>query len=288
MLTIQAPAKINLTLEALNKRPDGYHNIRSIIQSVDLCDMLTFESSQRLIIESNLPEWSAEKSLILRTIQLVHKKCRMSPGIAIKLLKRIPMVAGLGGDSSNAAATLKGLNEIWQLNMSKEKLLGLAAELGSDVPFFLDGGTALMEGRGENITPLLKIPETWFVVMVPDIPRPANKTARLYAGLQANHYTDGQITEHFMWEIREGKPLRPELLFNTFENVAFEQYAGLGVYRDHILKIGAANVHLAGSGPALFSLVKNKAEGEELVAKLKSPHLDLHLVKTMVNMGNGE
>ncbi len=120
--------------------------------------------------------------------------------------------------------------------------------------------------------------------MIPDIPRPSRKTEQLYASLKSSHYTDGQITERFVKEIRNGKKLNPALLFNTFENVAFEQYSGLAVYRDHILKIGATNVHLAGSGPSLFTVVKSKAEGEELITRLKSQHLDLHLVKTLANM----
>jgi 4-diphosphocytidyl-2-C-methyl-D-erythritol kinase len=281
LLKINAPAKINLTLEVLGKRPDGYHNICSVVQTIDLCDVLKFQSGQRIIIESDSPGWSAEKSLILRTVELVHKECRVNQGIDIRVAKKIPMVAGLGGDSSDAAATLKGLNQVWNLGQSREKLQELAAKLGSDVPFFLDGGTALMEGRGEVITPLPPLPETWLVLIIPDLTRPAKKTARLYAGLQTNHYTDGQITERMVKEIRNGKQLKPDLLFNTFENVAFESYPGLGVYRDHILKIGATNVHLAGSGPALFSLVESKAEGEELMERLKGQGMKLVLTHTL-------
>jgi 4-diphosphocytidyl-2-C-methyl-D-erythritol kinase len=211
----------------------------------------------------------------------VHKECRVNQGIDISVAKRIPIVAGLGGDSSNAAATLKGLNQLWNLGLSREILLELAAKLGSDVPFFLDGGTALMEDRGERITPLPPLPETWLVLMIPDVPPPANKTAQLYTSLKDNHYTDGQITERLLKEIRDGEQLRPDLLFNTFENVAFESYPGLGVYRDHILKIWATNVHLAGSGPALFSLVKSKAEGEELMERVQGQGMQLVLTHTL-------
>ena len=281
MLTVNTPAKINLTLEVLGKRPDGYHDIRSIVQTVGLCDVLTFESDRWLIIESDSPEWSAEKSLIPQAVKLVCKECRVNPEINIKVEKRIPLVSGLGGDSSDAAATLKGLNEIWQLNLGKEKLLELAAKLGSDVPFFLHGGAVLMEGRGEIITPLSLLPETWLVIMIPDVPRPVNKTARLYAGLQANHFTDGRITERMLQSIGGSRTLPPELLFNTFENVAFEQYTGLKSYRNHILKTGANDIHLAGSGPALFSLVKNKAEGEELVERLQGQGMQTVLTCTL-------
>jgi 4-diphosphocytidyl-2-C-methyl-D-erythritol kinase len=288
LLTVTAPAKINLTLEVLGKRPDGYHNIRSVIQAVSLCDWLHFKLSRTTEFKCDLPEWEAGKSLVSRTVDLVHKTTGYNDGVTIEVEKRIPLVSGLGGDSSDAAATLKGLNKLCQLNLSAEKLYELAAQLGSDVPFFLNGGIALMEGRGEIITPLPPLPETWLVLMIPDIPRPPHKTEQLYAALRTNHYTDGQITERLTKEIRDGKKLNPAFLFNAFENVAFERYAELAVYRDHILKIGATNVHLAGSGPALFTVVQNKAEDKDFIKRLKSQHLDLHLVQTMVNIENRE
>jgi 4-diphosphocytidyl-2-C-methyl-D-erythritol kinase len=291
VLTVTALAKINLTLEVLGKRPDGYHSIRSVIQTVNLCDRLHFKLSRQTEFKcpsAEGPEWAAEKSLVSHTVDLVRKITGYSEGVTIEVEKRIPLVSGLGGDSSDAVATLKGLNKLWQLGLPAEKLHELATQLGSDVPFFLNGGTALMEGRGETITPLPPLAETWLILMIPAIPRPPRKTEQLYAALKTNHYTDGQITERLTKEIRNGKKLNPALLFNTFENVAFERYAELAVYRDHILKIGATNVHLAGSGPALFTVVNNKAEGEDIVKRLKSQHLDLHLVQTMVNMGNRE
>jgi 4-diphosphocytidyl-2-C-methyl-D-erythritol kinase len=288
LLTVDAPAKINLTLEVLGKRPDGYHNIRSVIQAVNLCDRLHFKLSRTIEFKCDLPEWAVEKSLVSRTVDLVRKTTGYKNGVTIEVEKRIPLVSGLGGDSSDAAATLKGLNKLWRLSLSEEKLYELATQLGSDVPFFLNGGIALMEGRGEIITPLPPLPETWLVLMIPDIPHPPHKTEQLYTALRTNHYTDGQITERLIKEIRNGRKLNPALLFNTFENVAFERYAELAVYRDHILKIGATNVHLAGSGPALFTVVQNKAEDKDFIKRLKSQHLDLHLVQTMVNIENRE
>lgn len=281
MLTVTAPAKINLTLEVLGKRSDGYHNIRSVIQTVNLCDGLHFKLSRTTEFKCDLPEWAAEKSLVSRTVDLVRKITGYTKGVTVEVEKRIPLVSGLGGDSSDAAATLKGLNQLCQLNLSMEKLYELATQLGSDVPFFLKGGTALIEGRGEIITPLLPLAETWLVLMIPDIPRPSRKTEQLYAALRTNHYTDGQITERLVKEIRNGKKLNPALLFNTFENVAFERYAELAVYRDHILKIGTTNVHLAGSGPALFTVVNNKEHGKELIERLKGQGMELFLTRTL-------
>ncbi len=203
--------------------------------------------------------------------------CRQ--GALIEVNKQIPMMAGLGGDSSDAAATLMGMNQLWGLGLSKEKLFEMAVQLGSDVPFFLYGGTALAEGRGEVITPLPALPPAWFVIILPAIPRVAGKTKQLYESLKPSHFTDGGITSRFIEELNAGRGLSPSLLFNTFENVAYDMFPGLDVFREHVRKIGAENLHLAGSGPALFAMMENKSAGEELFAQLKNP--EVRLVRTL-------
>ena len=279
MLTILAPAKLNLTLEVLSRRSDGYHEIRSVLQTISLCDRLTFRASQSVDIKSDRPEWSAEKSLVSRAVKLVREIPGAGRGIAIDIENHIPLISGLGGDSSAAAATLHGLNAIWELNLTDEKLLELAAQLGSDVPFFLCGGTAVMQGRGEVVTPLPDFPHHWIVLVMPDVPHLPGKTAALYASLNASHFTDGRITGQLVEELKEGK--EPSTLFNTFENVAFAGGSKLKVYRDHIRKMGAPHVHLAGSGPALFTLYKDKPEAEELFTRCKQQNMETYLVETI-------
>ncbi len=279
MLTISAPAKLNLTLEVLARRPDGYHEIRSVIQTISLCDRLTFRASRSVDIRSDLPEWSPGKSLVSRAIILVRETLGIDKGIAIEIESRVPLISGLGGDSSAAAAALLGLNQVWELSLSERRLLELAAQLGSDVPFFLYGGTAMAEGRGEVITPLPPLPHHWVVLVMPDVPRLPGKTAKLYARLNTSHFTDGHITEQLVNELKEGK--EPSVLFNTFENVAFAGGAKLKVYRDHIKKLGAPHVHLAGSGPALFTLYKEKSETEELFTRCKQQNMETYLVETV-------
>ena len=283
MLTILAPAKLNLTLEVLVKRPDGYHEIRSVIQTISLCDRLTFRASPSVDIRTDSPQWSAEKSLVSKTVNLVRETIGVTGGIAIEIENCIPLISGLGGDSSAAAATLRGLNQVWELNLSEEKLFELAAQLGSDVPFFLHGGTAMMAGRGEVVTPLPSLPHHWVVLVMPDVPHPPGKTARLYASLNTSHFTDGRITEQLVKEMKEGR--EPSTLFNTFENVAFARGSELKVYRDHIRKLGAPHVHLAGSGPALFTLFKDKARAEELHTRCKQQNMETYLVETYFPTG---
>lgn len=278
MLTILAPAKLNLTLEVLARRPDGYHEIRSVIQTINLCDRLTFKNSPSVDIKSNLPEWSAEKSLVSRTVSFLRDLSGVSKGIAIEVENRIPLISGLGGDSSAAAAILRGLNAVWELKLPEEKLLELAANLGSDVPFFLYGGTAMVAGRGEVVTPLPPFPHRWVVLVIPNVPRPPDKTAKLYTSLNASHYTDGKITQRMVKELKEGR--EPSTFFNTFENVAFARGSALKVYRDHIRKLGAPHVHLAGSGPALFTLFKEKSRAEELYTRCQQQNMETYLVET--------
>jgi 4-diphosphocytidyl-2-C-methyl-D-erythritol kinase len=200
-------------------------------------------------------------------------------GIAIDIENRIPLISGLGGDSSAAAATLRGLNEVWELDLPEKRLLELAAQLGSDVPFFLCGGTAMVEGRGEMVTQLPPFPHHWVVLVMPNVPRPPGKTARLYASLNTSHFTDGHITEQLVNELKEGR--EPSTLFNTFENVAFAGGSELKVYRDHIRKLGAPHVHLAGSGPALFTLLKDKTKAEELYTRCRQQNMETYLVETL-------
>jgi len=282
MLTVLAPAKLNLTLEVLAKRPDGYHEIRSVIQTINLCDRLHFQASPKVTFKSNTPDWSPEKSLVSKAAGLLQETTGCTKGATIEVSNHIPLVSGLGGDSSDAAATLLGLNELWGLGLSPAKLLELATQLGSDVAFFFYGGTALVEGRGELVTPLPPLPHRWVVLVVPDVPRLPEKTGQLYASLKTSHYTDGQITQKLVDELREGK--EPSTLFNTFENVAFTRFSKLKVYRDHIRKIGAPNVHLAGSGPTLFTLLKDKSQAEDLYTRCQQQGMETYLVGTLVEL----
>jgi 4-diphosphocytidyl-2-C-methyl-D-erythritol kinase len=281
MLTVLAPAKLNLTLEVLAKRQDGFHEIRSAIQAINLCDSFSFQSGDNIEFKCDLPDWIAEESLVSRAATLLQEATGCAEGATIEVSKRIPLLSGLGGDSSDAAAVLRGLNQLWGLGLSPEELLDMAWKLGSDVAFFLYGGTALVEGRGEIVTPLPPLLRRWVVLAMPSVPRLQGKTKQLYDSLKANHYTDGQITRRLVEELKAGREFRPSLLFNTFENVAFTRFSELGVSRSHLVKMGARDVHLVGSGPALFTMVENKAQAEELYSLLQKQRLEPYLAETL-------
>ena len=288
MITILAPAKLNLTLEVLAKRQDGFHEVRSVIQTINLGDSLSFQSGQNIEFKSNLPDWIAEESLVSKAANLLQQATGCSKGVTIEVKKRIPLLSGLGGDSSDAAATLRGLNQLWELGLPSAKLVELARQLGSDVAFFLYGGTALVEGRGELVTPLPPLPHRWVVLAVPPVPRLPGKTKQLYASLKASYFTDGWITERLVGELKAGKEFTSSLLFNTFENVTFTRFSKIGVSRSHIMKMGATDVHLAGSGPALFTLVKDRTQAEELYIHLQQQRLESYLAETLAAVDRAE
>jgi len=264
MLKVTAPAKINLTLEVLGRRADGFHEIRSVMQALSLYDILGFEPNDKISIMSTLSLWNPEQSLVSKAVRLVQENADCPPGVRIEVTKRIPLVSGLGGDSSDAAATLLGLNEFWEMGLPTETLHQLASRLGSDVPFFLNGGTAIAGGRGEILTEIPSPPRQWVVLVAPDTPPIQGKTKQLYASLKPEHFTDGQITEKLVQDLKSGKAVDPSLLFNTFENVAVARFSRLDVYRKHLAKLDAPHVHLCGSGPTLFTMLEDKAQAEEL------------------------
>ncbi len=281
MLTVLAPAKLNLTLEVLGERQDGFHEIRSVIQAINLCDRLHFQSGQNMEFKSDMPEWIPEESLVSKASNLLKKATGCSKGATIEVNKRIPWLSGLGGDSSDAAAILRGLNKLWGLGLSLEELLKLASQLSSDASFFLYGGTALAGGRGEIVTPLPPFPHRWVVLMMPPVSRRPGKTKKLYASLKDTHYTDGQITDRLVTSLTRGGELMASSLFNVFDEVALDNFAGLGKYRQQFLQAGAQEVHVAGSGPALFTLVKDKPQAEKLYKSLQKQGLESYLIDTL-------
>jgi 4-diphosphocytidyl-2-C-methyl-D-erythritol kinase len=280
MLILEAPAKINLTLEVLGKRTDGYHEIRSVIQTLSFCDSLQITPGKEVEFKGNIPEWSSERSLVIKAVESLKKATGSVMGAKIKIKKRIPLISGLGGDSSDAAAILRGLNQFWELNVPPNKLRDMAQNLGSDVSFFLTGGTALMEGRGETITSLPPIPHHWIILIIPDVSRIPGKTKRLYSMLQPAHFTDGKITDKLAADLKLKGEFNTSLLFNTFENVVFARGEELTNYRDHLLKLGAPNVHLAGSGPTLFTILTGKPQAEGLIKRLKDMQIEAYLTET--------
>ena len=280
-MTLQAPAKLNLTLEVLGERQDGFHEIRSVLQTINLCDSLHFQLGQNMELKSDTSGWAPEESLVSKAASLLQEATGCTKGATIEVDKRIPWLSGLGGDSSDAATTLRGLNKLWGLGLSLKELLDFAAQLSSDVSFFLYGGTVLATGRGEIVTPLPLLPRMWVVLMMPSMPRLQRKTERLYTSLKASHYTDGQITDRLVTQKARGGEVVSPIVFNVFDKVALENFAGLDAYWQQFLQAGAGEVHLAGSGPALFTLVKDETDAEMIHRHLQQQGLESYLTDTL-------
>ncbi|MEA1872148.1 MAG: 4-(cytidine 5'-diphospho)-2-C-methyl-D-erythritol kinase [Chloroflexota bacterium] len=281
VLTVYAPAKINLVLEVLGKNND-YHRISSIVQSIDLCDVLNFQLDEEICFECAEPSLKRD-NLATQAAALLKESTKCSLGARIELRKHIPWGVGLGGGSSDAAATLLALNELWGLGLLLSELVHLASKLGSDVPFFTYKGTALVEGKGEKVTPLPSLPSTCFVLLVPPLPKISGKTKQMYNNLDAAYYTKGQFVQQALSSLRQGKPIDPGLIFNVFEKVAFDFFPGLNGYRKTLEEAGAPGVYLAGSGPCLFTFFSGKEKAGELFSRLKKHGLECYLASSFPN-----
>jgi 4-diphosphocytidyl-2-C-methyl-D-erythritol kinase len=282
-LRLMAPAKVNWTLEVLGRRPDGFHEVKTILQTIDLCDSLELESASELTLEATgegLPP--PQENLAMRAARLLQERTGYNSGARMCLTKAIPVAAGLGGGSSDAAAALRGLDRLWGLALPHERLVELAAEVGSDVPFFLHGGTALAEGRGERITPLPDAPRTAILVVVPPLSIP-QKTQRMYSLLGPREYSDGAASDRFADALRQGRPLEEGDLYDVFDSPAFRAFPELQACRQALIQAGASAVHLAGSGPALFVLLRNEEQRERLARAAASAGAQAFAATTIVS-----
>ena len=279
MLTVYAPAKINLVLEILGKDND-YHRISSIVQSIDLCDVLNLELDKEIRFDCDEPRLRHD-NLVPRAVSLLKESTVCDLGARIELRKRIPWGVGLGGGSSDAAATLLALNELWGLRLPLSKLTRLAFELGSDVPFFIHKGTAVVKGKGEWVRPQPPLPSTSFVLLVPPLPRIPDKTKQMYSALRVADFTTGEFVERALLSLEQGERPDPDVMFNAFERVAFDFFPGLEKYRQILQETGAARAYLAGSGPCLFVVFSSKEEAAELFSQLKKQRLECHLAYSL-------
>ena len=280
LLTLNAYAKVNLTLEVLGRRGDGYHDIISILQTVDLCDTLTFEPADDLTLECDVASLRTPENLVLGAAHALQRSTGTSHGARINLEKAIPVAAGMGGGSSDAAAALIGLNRLWGLGLSVEDLTPLAADLGSDVPFFLHGGTAMVLGRGEDVRPLPPADLEWMVLLTPPLSMDG-KTGKMFGRLTQSSFTKGALTRKLQARIRGGGDVPPQFLFNAFDDVASEAFPGLDTYWKTFESLGAREIHLAGAGPSLFAPVSRKEMGTAMSLMLTHRFgWEAHLVST--------
>jgi len=267
---LRAPAKINWFLSITGKRKDGYHNILSLMQGIGLYDELTFAQADGLDLISGM-DIPPEENLVCKAASALGKRVSCDKGAKISLKKNIPSGAGLGGGSSDAAWTLKGLNMLWKLKLGSTELSSIAAEIGSDVPFFLQGPCALIEGRGEILKPLKVLYSTVLLLVKPSV---SVSTAWAYASYDAlPKLTKKAIDIKLLIQAlnRQDFASLDTLINNDLEYAVAERYPVIKDIKTRLMQSGAMLSAMTGSGSAVFGVFQNRKKAEK-AAKTMQPH----------------
>ena len=267
-LTAKAPAKLNLRLKVTGRRPDGYHELVSVMVPVDICDVLEFQVTPEKVqlVWEGLPVPVDETNLVVRAAQAFFGRSGLRGGVLARVTKNIPVAAGMGGGSSDAAATLLCLNHLWSGPLTFETLRDLALQLGADVPFFLEPKPSIARGIGEVLEPIARWPELWYLTVTP---RFQVSTAWVYGnlrlGLTSNEY--GRIKD------RLGKESLAisQFLENDLESVTSVKFPMLDRIKKTLLDAGAEGALMTGSGPTVFGVFGSRKQAEQAREKIV-PH----------------
>jgi 4-diphosphocytidyl-2-C-methyl-D-erythritol kinase len=270
-VTFHSFGKINWLLRVLGKRADGYHEVVTVLQTISLCDQLTFElrDDGEITLACNDPEIPLDRSnLIVKAGLLLQERLGSRSGVKVTLVKRIPAKAGLGGASSNAAVTLLALDALWRGNLSREDLRALACDLGADVPFFLVGGRCLGAGTGTNVSPLEDGPKQHLAVVTPGA---TVSTANAYRLLNSASLTTAKVDSILSSSFAEqvSGDSRQWRLHNDFERVIFETEPEIERVKTALLETGARVALLAGSGSSVFGVFAEAAARDRALENLK-------------------
>lgn len=281
MIYENAPAKINLTLDTLYKRDDGYHEVEMIMTTVDLNDRLTLEKrkDKKIVLKiEHLYVPNDQRNLAYKAAKLMMTRYNLQQGVTITLDKAIPIAAGLAGGSSDAAATFRGMNRLFDLGLSLEVLSELAAEIGSDISFCVYGQTALCKGRGEKLTHLPKPPASWVVLAKPDI---SVSTADVYGALELND-EDVVPTEDCLKALETGDyQLLVNSLGNDLEKVTIKMHPVIQSLKETMLKAGADAALMSGSGPTVYGLMSKERQAKSVVNALKGCCKEVYMVRLL-------
>lgn len=269
-IQVRARAKINLTLDVLGKRPDGYHEVEMVMQSIELHDVITIEETGRGIeVTTDNPLLAGgESNIAYRAARLLVDTHCSGKGVRIHINKNIPLAAGLAGGSTDAAAVLKGLNLLCNLGLSPEELAVQGALIGSDVPFCVRGGTALARGRGEHLTDLPAAPEMWLVLVKPDL---QVSTAEIYQNYDAGRVERRPGTAAMIKALRD-TDIRgiAENLGNVLESVTLNRYPVVLEVKRAMEEVGLRRPLMSGSGPTVFGIADDRKEAEMAAGKLRT------------------
>lgn len=258
-LKLEAMAKINLGLDVLRRREDGYHEVKMVMQTVGICDRLEFEklAEDCIRISTDKAEIPCdEHNLIYKAIKHMKDTYGITGGVAVKLEKNIPIAAGMAGGSADAAAAIHGVNQFFGLGLSLEEKQKLGVKIGADVPYCLMGGTALSEGIGEVLTALPEVPKAYLVIAKPDI---NVSTKFVYENLHANSLTEHPDVDGMVESIRQGdlKGITKRMA-NVLETVTVKHYPIIEEMKEFLRRQGAMNALMSGSGPTVFGVFEKE------------------------------
>lgn len=271
-----AYAKINLGLDVLRRREDGYHEVKMVMQTISLHDVLTFEETEQagiMLVTDDRPELpeDAQDNLVYKAARLICETFGIEKGVRITLEKNIPIAAGMAGGSTDAAAVFHGLNELWGLSMSTERMQELAVRLGADIPYCIMGGTSLSEGIGEKLTPLPSPPDAVVLIAKPQI---SVSTKYVYENLHADQLQQHPDIDGMVAAIREGSLAGiTGRMENVLETVTQTSYPVIGQIKEMMLKEGAMNSLMSGSGPTVFGIFDNKEKAEAAGQRIRESKL---------------
>ncbi|MDR7433973.1 MAG: 4-(cytidine 5'-diphospho)-2-C-methyl-D-erythritol kinase [Armatimonadota bacterium] len=269
-LYLNAYAKINLTLDVLRKREDGYHDLETILHTLSLHDGITLREASRgvTVICNDASVPTDTRNLVYRAASLLQKTFGVERGVEIEITKHIPIASGLGGGSSDAAVTLLGLIQMWKLRVDRRFLIDLALRIGSDVPFFLVGGAAIVRGRGEQVDPLPPLPPTWVVLAKPPL---EISTAWAYSHLDLTAIKRRPDTPAMQEALRAKDLLRvARLLCNVFEELVIPEYPLVGEIKERMVRLGAYGAAMTGTGPVVYGLAPDEETARRIATELAS------------------
>ena len=282
-IEIDSYSKINLTLNILAKRQDGYHDIETIMQSINLADKIFIkEEKEGIKIKCSHPLVPVDaQSLAYRTAEKILNRYRIKKGVKIEIDKKIPLASGMAGGSANSASILVGINKLFALNLSNKDLREIGEELGMDVPFCIQNGTALAYHRGEKVTPLPPInPPLWIIVINPGFEIP---TKWAYNNLDLGLIKREKKNTISMLKAlkEEGLEKIAKNLFNSFEELIIKKHPEIGKIKDRLIEEGALGALMSGSGPTVFGIAQNKEQALKIYEKLKSEYKSIWVVHTI-------
>ncbi len=283
-IKLKSRAKINLHLDIVGKREDGYHLLETIMQQIDLYDDIEITKTDSGIITNTSSEYvpDGEKNIAYKAAKILIDDFPSINGVKINIEKRIPVGAGLGGGSSNAACVLIGMNKLFNLNLSDEQLIEYGVKLGADVPFAIIGGTAIATGIGEILTKIKGLNNQWVLITKPNL---SVSTKEIYENFDTSKIRKTRDLNKLVESIEsQDISTMSNLMFNSLEEVTFSKYSSAKDLKQKLKELGATAVMMSGSGPTIFGFYKTFDKGKKSLEHLKKLYPQSYLIKTYTTM----